>query len=384
MSRVPSVLVHSLALSSIGCVPGAAILEPPLAVAPSVGADRPAPSQHLCDIPAWDPPHGLVPEVHSVSSAAVTQACEQLVMRARAMLRTPFPASWRREHDEAREARRALEESGSDEVVHDPLEAVEALRASVGTCVPAGTGAWSMEPTGERFDEDEGAYTVAVRFVHIDSDGSLRVGPTHVMSTNGEETTDASLRPVFDFDGDGRLEATLRMTDASRTQLFTATDEEVREVTLPLEIGTATWIDYDADGRPDLLADRLYTQSECYEWRNTWGMPSLLLHASEGLTFSADDAVARRYAQEICPCPPTRLLAPPRYPEDDPLFSEQTLVRVACARLWGVSVSVVALRLESEIDALPSDARHEGDVCASTVALLTAFAERDPPLRLDR
>lgn len=170
----------------------------------------------------------------------------------------------------------------------------------------------------------------------------------------------------------------------SNAQLFTATSEGVREVSLPLEIGTPRWIDYDADGRPDLLADGVYSESECYERSNEWGMPSLLVHAGEGLGFSADDSVARRYAADVCPCAPTRLLARPLHAEDHPLFSGQTRVLIACARLWGVSASGVALRLASEIDEIPPEDRHEGDVCAASLESLSAFAEAEPPLRLDR
>lgn len=384
MSRLPSALASGLASGLVlACGPSHPPVGARAAIASSVGAEQAAPAPSTCDIPVWDSPPRLVSEVRSVPSAAVTRACEQLASRARHTLRAPAPASWQEASEDAQRARRELEEAGSDEVAIDPLEQVASLRSSVGRCVPAGVGAWALEALGEHFDGDD-AYTASVRVVHVDADGSMRTGAAIVLRADDEWRAAPSLAAVFDFDADGRVEVVLTVSDGDHAQLLTATREGVHEVALPLEIGAAHWIDYDADGRPDLLADRLYVQAECYEWSNEWGMPSLLLHAGEGLAFSPDDAVARRYAEEICPCAPTRLLAPPRYADDDPLFSEQTLVRIACARLWGVSPSVIDRRLAAEMEAVPVEERHEGDVCAATIETLTAFAHPDPPLRLDR
>jgi hypothetical protein len=268
-----------------------------------------------CEVPEWERPPGLDAAPQSVPAAVVTRACEELGARARRLARAPVPTSWRAAHEEVLEARAELGEDADDEGLVDPLEQIEALRVS-GRCVVAGAGAWAIEPLAESFDEDE-TYVLRARVVHVDDDGTMRPSAPFELRTGGDWTPGPVLRPVFDFDADGRVEASLQVWDAGEhTRLFTATGEGVREIALPLTVGVAHWIDFDADGRPDLLADRLFTESECYEWSTVWGMPSLLLHSGPGLTFSADDTVARRYAAEVCPCAPTRLLAPARHGVD--------------------------------------------------------------------
>jgi hypothetical protein len=329
------------------------------------------------------------PVVVSVPGRRVGQACDRLATRAQRVLRGRAPSRWREEHAATLEARAEAAREGA-EVPEERTaqELVDAVRAPLGRCVSAGTGAWALEPVSESFGE--AGYVVSARPVHVDVEGRLRAGPSFELHTDGIEGLDGDLQearspdPIHDFDGDGRVEVTLGLVDhlgRQQTRVFTATNDRVEEVRLPLEVGIAFWVDYDHDGRPDLLANRLYTQHECYEDPSEWGMPSLLLHAGPGTSFSADDAVATRYARELCPCAPSELLAPPTDPSDHPLYSSGTLVRLACARLWGSSLDELAERLEREYDAL-GDGPHLTDVCAETVESLLRYAEPTPPLEL--
>lgn len=334
-------------------------------------------------IAPYRPPH-----VPSVPLVRVARACERISSRSRRFLRAPPPAAWQRAYEDALREREEAEESDSGERIDSPEEELDVIRGAVGTCVSAGTGAWVLEPLSET--STDGLYELSVRLTHVDADGTVRVGLPFDLHTDGvggvdgDELTAFAPEPVHDYDGDGRIEVALALTDhlgARRTRVYTAASSGVVEVPLPLEVGLGRWVDYDADGRPDLLADRLYVDHECYEDPSSWGIPELLLHAGPGLAFSADDEVATRYARELCPCAPSQLLAPWGHPDDHPLYAGNTLVRVACARLWGASLEELEERLGDEIDAL-EDERHVGDVCAQSVESLLSYAEAEPPLRL--
>lgn len=108
--------------------------------------------------------------------------------------------------------------------------------------------------------------------------------------------------------------------------------------------------DADHDGALDLLWLARFAPADgvC-----GWGAGRVALvaiaHNDGRGAFSRDDDTARAWLRAQCPGPPTRLIAPEGGDSDSPsLRVEDTLRRVACARVWGASADEVARRLEAE------------------------------------
>ncbi|MEZ4337085.1 MAG: hypothetical protein R3B82_10690 [Sandaracinaceae bacterium] len=330
----------------------------------------------------------------STPTGAVARTCARIGSSARRLFRAPMPAAWRERDAEIREDNAGIEDE------YERTETLEArrgsFRAAFGRCQGVGAGAWVLEPTRASHEPSlDGRYVVTARLAYVDAAGAilraeeeewflapLRAHDEHLART-------PSLRPVFDFDGDGRWEAELEAATTwgamggftrERT-LFTATQTEVRPAPLPEDARIDLWVDADRDGRPDVLSAEPFRTAECQEIDSGWGAPYLLVHAGPGLAFSNDDETARAWGRRVCPCRPTRLLAEPRHDHDGPLYSQRTLLRIACARLWGDDVASIEERLGAEMREL-GEADGVGDVCAYSEEQLVGFAEPEPPFVL--
>lgn len=337
---------------------------------------------NTCEIPSYDAPRQIPEAPEAPLSGAVASTCRALQSQSRRRLHAAMPPSWRALEREVR-----AEAEGREDAPEPPSAMLTAMRAWLGRCNAAGSGAWAFEPLRESFVEDEEndgdlVYQVSVRLIYVDAVGATVHGVEQVFSLDVfSEFVSIPLppRPIFDFDGDGRLEATWTLDQGQHVELVTATPTHVEVV--PLGVRIAGWVDADHDARPDILTLGPYTQNECYEWSYEWGMPSLLAHSTEGLAFSSTDAVAASFAREICPCAPSALLAGDAASGEGPLYAARTLVHIACARLWGASPEDIEARLEVELAPLGED-DGVGDVCAHSLETLASFAAREPPLLL--
>ncbi len=385
-----------------------------VALATLSGCARPAP-QVPAPAPVATAPVPTAPEVCDVvepdlatlafhvapprePTGAVAETCAALRAASQARLSDPMPAGWRARDAEIREDNAGVEDPDDrQETLEEDLATV---RDGFGRCHAAGEGAWLVEATRAGFDEDEadeGAYRIDAVVAYVDASGAVRRAgdPEAVFlspfAPDGDDRLERhlSLRPIFDFDGDGRWEAELSVStvwggmgghtrDAS---LITATADAIRPVPLPEGVRLDEWVDVDADGRPDILSAQPFLTSECHEIDSGWGAPALVAHARAGMVFSFDDEVAHAWARRLCPCRPDRLLAPRRHPDDSPLYSQRTLHRIACARLYGETVESIEERLDEEMRPL-GDEDGIGDVCAASYESMLSFAEAEPPFVL--
>jgi hypothetical protein len=153
-------------------------------------------------------------------------------------------------------------------------------------------------------------------------------------------------------------------------------------------------VDFDGDGRPDLVTHRPYegpsTRNSCSSNPRTDYGPPLLAHSLRDGTFSSDDAVARSFARRACPFKPTSLLDAPTaaHRSDD-----HALDNVVCARLWGVSEPDVLKSIKAEcglpaprgacVEAGPELIKEQGapPKCADADAM-QRWAKIPAPLRL--
>jgi hypothetical protein len=365
--------VSTEAASPAAILPAAVASPPPSAEAP----------HDTCEIPAYDVPARIPQAPEAPLSGAVARTCRALQSQSRRLLRTGMPPSWRALERELR-----AEDEESDDSRDPPSADLAAIRGALGRCSAAGSGAWAFEPLREAFvaDEEDGefVYQVSVRLVYVDLRGATVHGVEQSLSLDA--FSDAVSMPslpqaIFDFDGDGRFEATWFNEQGQQVELVTATSTQVDVVPLPSGVLIEGWVDADHDARPDILMFGPYTQAECYESSVAWSMPSLVAHSTEGLAFSSTDAVAASFAREICPCAPSELLARDAASGDAPLYAASTLVHIACARLWGASSEEIEARLEVELAPLGEE-DGIGDVCAHSLETLASFAAHEPPLLL--
>ncbi|MBX3270586.1 MAG: hypothetical protein KF729_10010 [Sandaracinaceae bacterium] len=313
-------------------------------------------------------------------TGAVARTCARIEREARARLPRDIPEAWR-----AREAQIADEEDG---VLGDPPSArLRVFASAFGRCVGAGEGAWVVAVESASVDREarEQPLRVRGRLTYVGADGTTRAGEglDYELDPLGErERGPGRVHPIHDYDGDGRVEASLSTHDtngASTQALFTASVEGVRPVPLPEGVTIDGWIDADADGRPDIVTHAPLRVPECHV-RDAW-VPELIVHAGPGLGFSVDDEVARAHARRMCPCRPTRLLS-----RDDgpPLFSSQTLLRVACARLYATDAETIERRWHDETRALEGGGLFgdADDACAYTPSRLRELVHTPPPFTL--
>jgi len=200
---------------------------------------------------------------------------------------------------------------------------------------------------------------VTARPVRVRADGSTAPGPAalHLVLGTRRFAQYVSLTRfiVFDWDGDGRGELSFEEIHeaeegmdgarvANRYWMFTATPSAVREFG---DLGPQTdeVRDVDGDGRPDVIV-----KSPWFSQAGTCGIngdvflsgPLLLRHALPGGVFSDDDAVAQSFLAEQC-----RDRPPPLRIAGDEARLASPLVRVGCARFWGLSAAETVRAIEA-------------------------------------
>lgn len=262
--------------------------------------------------------------------------------------------------------------------------AIAELTASLGDCTPTRGGAWMILPLTASLTWDGDAYALhaTVHVAFVDAGGVPHHAPDEFQV--GEEpamagTARLSIERLFDFDGDGTTEAFAYFEDhywedtSRRRVLLGLADGTVAPLASAHDIDISEVIDFDGDGRPDLVSiARYWSGSDCGDDPPRVGTPPVLFHSLPSGQFSANDDVAAAFLRRACPRAPTRLLG-----SDWPCGEQEARPRIACARVWGASAADVRARLASEEGTLSDEARELGEWAA-----LDAFAEIDPPLVL--
>jgi hypothetical protein len=259
-----------------------------------------------------------------------------------------------------------------------PLDEFVAVLDPSRGCVAAPGGAWALPLDAVRLAPIHTLVASwSVRFVGARGE---------VWSRREHATPDRSLatiRGVFDYDGDGRGEVILAPTvwgtdtfeSDRRWRMYTARGGAVTPYAPAVAAEPFSGVaDVDGDGRPDLLDDETFTTSmRCSPESGTIEGPTLLVHARPDGTFSRDDAAARAFVARQCPAPPAWLAAV----EGESDFA-RAWFDVACARLWGASAETV---VQSLVVALQRPGSRLTDTCES-FRLLAHGAMQRPPLVL--
>jgi hypothetical protein len=241
-------------------------------------------------------------------------------------------------------------------------------------CYRSKKGAWGLAAEFVTFDvvtssgEGEGLPPGNWYVLHVDERGVLATSlallarrSDNVLSSYPSYMT--WKEPVlFDFDGDGEDEFVVTGTDhvhEGGVQVFGQAWTVTRKGYPPESIqqyelrgGFDTFydvIDFDGDGRPDLVTHGLYeadsTLHTCSSFHHVDYGPPLLAHSLKDGAFSTEDAVAARYALRSCPQRPASLLEPAPKGASP---AEPALLNVICARLWGASEAAVVKMIKTE------------------------------------
>lgn len=231
-------------------------------------------------------------------------------------------------------------------------EELDDFFGSYGSCyVGEPRDAWMSTFVRMRWDpsaaDDEPGILGQGRIVHVGAHGTASDRPTAVERLYESST----LRQVFasyDFDNDGSSEALVRAHSSGSEsdgevsfEILTVRGAAVRAYEPAGGIPTFERIvDYDDDGRPDLLDYRAYVLSSDDEGGATYGL-KVIAHGRNDGTFSQDDSVARDFIRAQCTAPPQRLVVI----EGNDIERAATFGAILCARFWGEGSERIVQRM---------------------------------------
>lgn len=259
----------------------------------------------------------------------------------------------------------------------------------IGSCTARGSGAWAL--TAEELAVAPRAPPNPIltgRWVlsFISSDGVVHRANAQWLTDAfgarfGEDAgRDISLTlAVDDLDNDGLPEAIVTrfsrvrwQPELSEVRVVTWRDGAAAPYVAAASFeGVVEAVDVDHDGALDLTWEARFSPDNATCAQSLWGpVLTAIAHNTRRGGFSRDDDTARAWLRSQCPFAPAQLLA--RSTEDNQVDTAETFRRVACARVWGVSVEEITRRARSELTAQTSDA------CLTT-ANLTSFAQSLPP-----
>jgi hypothetical protein len=224
-----------------------------------------------------------------------------------------------------------------------------------GTCWSGPRGAWSiaLDPPPAGGTEARG-WTA----IHVDATGAVtrRARAFHASreDTSGDGPSvpdfgwiDDAWAEAYDFNGDGDPELFVGLhaiwsshtgLELAESILYTFTAGAIEKYAPATSFAIWKLEDRDNDGRPDIVTSSPYARSR--GGSTPVFSPTLIAHALADGSFSTTDAVAERAARKACPTKPAlatlRRPSPTRQGED---------ARLACARMWGLSVDAIATQL---------------------------------------
>ncbi|MBW2523055.1 MAG: hypothetical protein JRI23_02715 [Deltaproteobacteria bacterium] len=278
----------------------------------------------------------------------------------------------------------------------DPVR-LEKVVENFSRCWPSGRGAWVIRPLAlrrqlqkyqpELYGKYSGRIVGRWQLVHVTAAGGVAPGPREAAGDYvwWDLASYDYTGYTFDYDGDGSLELALRVSHVFGTadehpavqgRLWTLRRQRIAPYPTPMPNITHVR-DFDGDGRPDLLGNGVYEadygEDLCSVTMHSSRLgPFLIGHSLPDGSFSLNDGVATEFARAQCPVPPAGAVLPvpsppPRSPPDwKPRVRERELLRVRCARLWGMSVRDVRAGIRVRCDR-PLPCPRSGP-------------ERDPPL----
>ena len=265
-------------------------------------------------------------------------------------------------------------------------------------CHRAGDAAWMffprsatvewMRPEPNNLPDlplDEAVPRIEVRYQVVYARGDTLIVAEPQLYTDDPLNVSTDLidvQALSDIDGDGRVELAVTFSETvweesppMRRVIFTATDDGVVAYAPAEGIPVISFVDFDEDGRLDIVSDAVWSATQCGMDPPPDPLPPVLFHAQEDGTFSASSRVAAAYLRTHCPASPGALV-----PAESGSVEYGTLLNVACARAWGASVGEVQEQLRREYPELGED----DYVCAYDLAATLQWAEIDPPVRLDQ
>ncbi len=286
----------------------------------------------------------------------------------------------------------------------DPLSRAAAMgddvRTAFAECKETKSGgAWGLGI--KDLTEDEVLHGFQARAVawHVDDKGAKtsfvlpsllkRLGDKSFQSHDNDRVVFDALT-TFDFDGDGEEELIVAGHDQTKegprepiSYIVTVKNGKATAYAPAAGILFFRTEDIDHDGRPDLVTYgpyRAHTGARCNDAPTAFNGPAMLAHSLTDGTFSLTDGVAIGFAKQACDHAGFTVARDDQKNVDD----EQTLVNIACARLWGMSASQAVTEVAKNCRVLTGDA-----ACKETALQycvypkeMKAWAKVNPPLRL--
>ncbi|MFO0590083.1 MAG: VCBS repeat-containing protein [Polyangiaceae bacterium] len=199
---------------------------------------------------------------------------------------------------------------------------------------------------------------------------------------------------TFDLDGDGTEELIAAL---GKGVVLSLKDGKISTYSKFKDTAFQRIVDFDQDGRPDLLLSHPYIGGETLYGcglRMGMGIPNvgadleIVARSLADGTFSTDDPAAQAITKQQCPGIPRHIVAKGA---DGSFDNPRTWQRVACARLWGVSADSVQKALDKDCTWAADDDNCEAHfdirdgqdvkVCASK-DILSSWAKAPAPVTL--
>lgn len=232
--------------------------------------------------------------------------------------------------------------------------------ADVSRCFPSAKGAWFIEPKEvkrlpKKEDDVEPGWEIPYTLAYMTPEGKT-VRSAHVSGSisrrNVIEVQEVSVQGVYDYDGDGVSEIGLttehRYGDEDRTEQTTLYSWKDGDA---IEYKAAPWSfeamrDVDNDGRPDLLLKGPFVaEVGCSYDGEIHFAPMQIAHSLPNGEFSFHDDIAKEVVRLQCGPPPTELMITSGEGASRRIDERVTMVRITCARMYGISADELAKRL---------------------------------------
>lgn len=232
--------------------------------------------------------------------------------------------------------------------------------ADVSLCFPSAKGAWFIEPKEVKRlpkteDDVEPGWEMPYTLAYLTPEGKT-IRSAQVSGTfsrrNTIEVQHVSVQGLYDYDGDGISEIGLttshRHGDEDRTETTTLYSWKKGDA---IEYSTTSGSfeamrDVDNDGRPDLLLKGPFVaEVGCSYDGELRFAPMQIAHSLPNGEFSIHDDIAKEVVRLQCGPATTELIVTTGEGASRRVDERLTMLRVTCARMYGVSADELAKRL---------------------------------------
>jgi len=226
------------------------------------------------------------------------------------------------------------------------------MLSQAGKCFASPKGAWALDPSHAKALEpdessDERGWEVHYELTYVTPEGRLVKGSPVVgeISMRSRDTLGVEIVEVFDYDGDGAAEIVVNEwsdyggeSHYESRSILTFRDGEVKPYAPATDLQIDGVVDVDRDGRPDLvLPGPFLISGPCGMDGQDFRAPPHVAHSLPSGAFSIDDAVAREAVRAQCGPMQRDLLLFEREAKGAYLHNEETVRRITCARIYGMS-----------------------------------------------